>query len=104
MVQPEPTPSEGTQRPPITASVVVSGHDPYAMYDAREVTTTGARLRGPLLLEIGESFTLRMIRGAIAVDVATRVTEVIRGDGHDEPEIVVAFAAGDAHKLAPLVG
>ncbi len=90
--------------PIITASVVVSGHDPYAMYDARDVTATGARLRGPLLLEVGESFLLRMVRGAVAVDVTTRVTEVVRGDGHAEPEIVVVFAAADAQKLAPLVG
>lgn len=96
-----PPPSEPDR---ITAAVVVDGRDPYAMYEARQVTAISARLRGPLLLEVGESFTLRMTRGAIAVDVTTRVTEVIRGDGHAEPELIVAFAAGDAAKLGPLVG
>lgn len=89
--------------PAITAAVVVAGRDPYAMFEAREVTRASARLRGPLLLEVGEAFTLRMTRGAVAVEVATKVTQVVRGDGHGEPEIVVAFAAGDAGKLAPLV-
>lgn|GEM_PF-2917283 len=90
-------------QPKIAASVVVSGRDPYAMYDAREVSVSSARLRGPLMLEVGESFTLRMTRGAIAIEVATRVTEVVRGDGHGEPELVVAFAASDADKLSSLV-
>lgn len=89
--------------PAITASVVVAGRDPYAMFDAREVTRTSARLRGPLLLEVGEAFTLRMTRGEVAVEVPTKVTQVVRGDGHGEPELVVSFAAGDAGKLAPLV-
>lgn len=97
------TQSEPSVRAAITASVVVSGHDPYAMYDVREVTAAGARLRGPLLLEVGEAFRLRMSRGAIAVEVAARVTEVIRGDGHAEPELVVGFSASDAKKLEPLV-
>ena len=99
MAKPEP----GAHRA-ITAAVVVSGREPYTMFDARDVTATSARLRGPLLLEVGEAFTLRMSHGAVAVEVSTRVVEVVRGDGHGEPELVVAFAASDASKLAPLVG
>lgn len=95
--------SEPDAQPPIAAAVLVDGRDPYAMYDVREVTAASARLRGPLLLEIGETFTLRVSRGAVAVDVTSRVTEVVRPPGHGEPELVVAFAAGDADKLKPLL-
>jgi hypothetical protein len=96
--------SEPDAKVAIAAAVVVDGRDPYAMYDVREVTASSARLRGPLLLEIGETFTLRISRGDVAVDVPTRVTEVVRREGHGEPELVVAFAAGDADKLKPIVG
>lgn len=87
---------------PIRAAVVVAGREPYAMYDATAVTATSARLRGPLLLEIGETFTVRMSRAAVAVEVATRVVEVVRG-AHGESELVIAFTDADRGKLAPLL-
>lgn len=89
--------------PSITAAVVVVGREPYAMYQATEVSAVSARLRGPLLLEIGESFTVRMTRAAVTVEVGTRVVEVVRGD-HGESEMLVAFTAADRSKLAPLLG
>ena len=64
---------------PIAAAVVVAGHAPYAMYVAAELSAVSARLRGPLLLEIGESFQVRMTRAEVVVEVATRVVEVVRG-------------------------
>lgn len=87
---------------PIRAAVVVAGREPYSMFDASAVTATGARLRGPLLLEIGETFTVRMSRAAVAVELPTRVVEVVRGD-HGESELVIAFTEADRAKLAPLL-
>ena len=88
---------------PIAAAVVVAGHAPYAMYVAAELSAVSARLRGPLLLEIGESFQVRMTRAEVVVEVATRVVEVVRG-AHGESEMVIAFAEADRAKLGPLLG
>lgn len=86
----------------IRADVVIAGRAPYAMYTATAVSPLSARLRGPLLLEIGEAFTLRMSRAAVAVEVPTKVVEVVRSE-HGESEMVVAFAEADRAKLAPLL-
>jgi hypothetical protein len=85
----------------LTAAVLVDGRDPYAMYTAADLTATGVRLRGPLLLEVGETFQLRLARGAHAADVTTTVVDVVRS-GH-ESEMVVTFAAADAARVKPLV-
>ncbi len=86
----------------IRAAVVISGRAPYAMYTATAVSPLSARLRGPLLLEIGEAFTVRMSRAAVAVELATKVVEVVRND-HGDSEMVIAFAEADRPKLAPLL-
>lgn len=56
------------------------GGAPYAMFDVESVDLEGARLKGPLLLEIGEQITLTLARGAEAVEVKACVTSVERGD------------------------
>lgn len=56
------------------------GGAPYAMFDVESVDLEGARLKGPLLLEIGEQITLTLVRGAEAVEVKACVTSVERGD------------------------
>lgn len=84
----------------LTAAVLVDGRTPYAMFTASELTAAGARLHGPLLLEIGEVVELRLARGAVSADVSGTVREVVRGR---EPAVIVAFAAGAAGKLAPLL-
>ena len=61
-----------------------------------------SRLRGPLLLEIGEAFTVRMSRAAVAVEVPTKVVEVVR-NGHGDSEMLIAFTEADRAKLAPLL-
>jgi hypothetical protein len=99
VAQPQPIPATTI----IAASVVVADREPYAMYEATDVSTTLARLRGPLLLEIGEMFVVRMRRGEVVVEIGAKVLDVVRGDGHRDSEMVVGFSAGDASKLQPLV-
>lgn len=96
--------SEPDAKPAVAAAVVVNGRDPYAMYDVLALTSERARLRGPLLLEVGEAFTLRLSRGATTVEVPTKVAEVVRNGAHAEPELIVTFAPAYAARLAPLVG
>ena len=60
MVRPEPTPAADA----ITIAVVGSEHGPYAMFDVVAVTTSGATLRGPLLLELNKRLTLRVRGGS----------------------------------------
>ena len=86
----------------IRAAVVIAGRALYAMYTATAMSPLSARLRGPLLLEIGETFTVRMSRAAVAVEVPTKVVEVVRND-HGDSEMVIAFTEADRPKLAPLL-
>jgi hypothetical protein len=86
----------------IRAAVVIAGRPPYAMYTATAVSPLSARLRGPLLLEIGEAFTVRMSRASVAVEVLTKVVEVVRND-HGDSEMVIAFTEAERAKLAPLL-
>ncbi|MEZ4398553.1 MAG: hypothetical protein R3B06_00935 [Kofleriaceae bacterium] len=85
----------------ISAAVVVDGHEPYAMFEATQVTPTGARLSGPLLLEIGEAFTVRLTRGDTVVELPTTVVQVER-QAHGDSTLVVTFAAADGARVAPL--
>jgi hypothetical protein len=100
MARPEPTPAADA----VTVAVIVPGRDPYAMFDAVEVTPTGGALRGPLLLELGERLRLRVARGERTVDVDARVVAVRRGDGRGEPVTEVAFDDASAATLRPLIG
>jgi hypothetical protein len=100
MARPEPTPAAAA----ISISVVGSEQGPYAMFDVVAVTTSGATLRGPLLLELGERLTLRVSRGDKSVDVAARIGAVKRGDGHSEPTTDVVFDDGNGAQLTPIVG
>lgn len=100
MARPEPTPAAA----PITIAVVGADRGPYAMFDVVTVTTSGATLRGPLLLELGERLTLRITRGDQSVDVAARVGGLKRGDAHTEPTLDVVFDDGAAARLRPIVG
>jgi hypothetical protein len=100
MARPEPTPAAAA----ITVAVVGAETGPYAMFDVVTVTTSGATLRGPLLLELGERLTLRVSRGDQSVDVAARIGGVKRGDGHSEPTTDVIFDDGVGARLSPIVG
>jgi hypothetical protein len=96
-------PQSSPEPSPIRAAVVVTGRPPYAMYVATEITVERGRLRGPLLLEIGETFTVRMTRAAAEVEVRARVVEVVRTN-HGDSAMVVAWSDVDAAKLSPFFG
>lgn len=100
MARPEPMAAADA----ITIAVVGSESGPYAMFDVVAVTTSGATLRGPLLLEVGERLTLRVSRGDKSIDVPARVGGVKRGDGHAEPTTDVIFDDGNGSRLSPIVG
>jgi hypothetical protein len=64
------------QREPQAARVaIVSGQRaPYDMFDVDAIEASAVRVRGPLLLEIGEEISLRIERGGESAVVKARVT------------------------------
>lgn len=88
--------------------VMVAAHAdggvPYAMFDVESVDLEGARLKGPVLLEIGEQVMLCLARGADAVEVRAFVTSVERGP-HDAVSIVsfVTDENGTADRVRALI-
>lgn len=91
----------------VRATVVVRASDtratePYEMFDVESVDLTGARLIGPLLLEVGEEIELRIARGEVGADVTARVTAVERGER--VAVSVVEFVDEDAaERMRPVV-
>lgn len=77
------------------------GAAPYAMFDVESVDLAGARLKGPLLLEIGEQVTLRVARGEEVVEVRAQVTSVERGER--DAVSIVAFEASAVERVRPLI-
>lgn len=88
---------------PVAVAVRVDGRAPYAMFELVALTTTDAKLRGPLLLELGEQINLRLTRDAKSVDVEARITGVARGDGQADPVTTVEFLDGAGLLVAPLL-
>lgn len=79
-------PSTGTVR---VAIVDVGDADhAYELFDVVSVDTAGARVTGPLLLEIGEELTLRLTRGELRATVRGRVAAHQRAPGSDAAEVV----------------
>jgi hypothetical protein len=72
------------------------GGTPYAMFDVESVDLEGARLKGPLLLEVGEEITLRLARGADEVEVRACVTSVERGERDAVSIVAFDFDEGGA--------
>jgi hypothetical protein len=70
---------------------VIGADAAYEMFDVASLDARGARLIGPLLLEIGEEITLRITRDGNDVEVRARVTAVERSDG--DTATVIAFLA-----------
>jgi hypothetical protein len=95
-----PQPERADTSRTIAVSVCVDGR-PYAMFELVELTATAARLRSPLLLELGEHVGLRLERAGRTVDVDGRIASIARGDGHADPVTTVELA--DATALAPLL-
>jgi hypothetical protein len=65
-----PAPSPGTIRAALLGEADGAS---YEMFDVVSVDSAGARLTGPLLLEIGEELTLQLTRGDVRVEVRGRV-------------------------------
>lgn len=95
----------GTARPRIVASVLASaeGAGPYQMFDVDSLDTTGARLVGPVLLEIGEEVTLRLVCGTSQFDVKARVTSLERGE-RDVTSVVSFDDAAADEQVRAVVG
>lgn len=75
----------------------------YEIFSVESVDLAGARLIGPLSLEIGEEITLRLSRGDAHAEVTARVAGVERGER--EATAVVTFVDDDAaDKVRPVVG
>lgn len=75
------------------ASIVgIAGDATYEMFDVVSVDADGARLVGPLLLEIGEEITLRLPNGEGERVVRARVTAVERRE-HDAVSVVQFVSA-----------
>ena len=80
-------PSPGTVR----VAIVVGdggGDQAYEVFDVVSVDTAGARVTGPLLLEVGEELTLRLTRGELRATVRGRVAAHQRAPGSDAAEVV----------------
>jgi hypothetical protein len=80
---------------------VVGADAAYEMFDVASLDATGARLIGPLLLEIGEEVTLRITSDGTEVEVRARVTRVERGER--DPATVIEFVDEAPERLAPLL-
>ena len=70
---------------------VVGADAAYEMFDVASIDARGARLVGPLLLEVGEEVTLRIARDSGEVEVRGRVTKVERGER--DTATLVTFAS-----------
>lgn len=75
----------------VTASIVsgdASSAAGYPMYEARDISPSGALLIGGLFLEVNEVFTLELALGGDAVRATARVVRLERG----APGMHVAFS------------
>lgn len=80
----------------VRVSVVGDGTT-YEIFSVESVDLAGARLTGPLALEIGEEITLRLTKGDAQAQVTARVKDVERGDR--EAIAIVTFTNPDAATL-----
>ena len=75
----------------------------YEMFSVESLDAAGARLTGPLALEIGEEIVLRLVRGDAKADVKARVAKIERGAR--EATSVVKFVEADAaERVRPVIG
>ena len=89
-------------QPELRAAVVVPGAPtPYEIFDVASVDGPIARLRGPLLLEVGEEVTVRVSRGDRSVELRGRVTSFERA-GHEAVSVVRFSDDGAAQRLAAI--
>jgi len=82
--------------------VVVGDGATYDMFEVDSVDGAGARVRGPVLLEIGEEIPLRLTRGEATAEVRARVTGHERAGADTITEL--AFIAGETEARRLLGG
>jgi hypothetical protein len=83
---------------PVAVAIRLDHRPPYAMFELVEVSVPHLRLRGPLMLELGEHVALRLTRDGRHLDVDGQVSAIDRGPGHAEPVTTITLddAAGSA--------
>src|SRR5262245_959730 len=72
----------------VGVAVVAGGGAAYDMFDVVAVDGAGARVRGPILLEISEEVAVRVSRNGATVDVRARVAGHERGAGGAVTQLV----------------
>jgi hypothetical protein len=91
-------------RMPVRVSVVgPADGTAYEIFTVESLDLAGARLTGPLSLELGEEITLRLSRGDAQAEVTARVSGLERGE-HEATAVVTFTDADAADRVRPVVG
>jgi hypothetical protein len=102
MVRPETSPPATAAQTAEVRLAVVGDGGTYAMFEVDAVDGAGARVRGPVLLEIGEEIPLRLSRGGASADVRARVTR--HEQVGDDTATVLVFVDGETEARRLLGG
>ncbi len=94
MSVPESSPTTAATSPAGIGVAVIAGDGAYDMFDVLSVDGEGARVRGPVLLEISEEVPVRITRNGASVDLRARVAGHQRGAGGTITQLV--FLGGEA--------
>jgi hypothetical protein len=95
----QPRPEAKQAVPAGVALAVVGSGGAYDMFDVVAVDGDGARVRGPVLLEISEEVPLRVTRNGASVDVRARVAGHERGDGGAVTQLVFLDGETELRRL-----
>jgi hypothetical protein len=79
-------PSKKLEPSPLRVTLVHGQRAPYEMFDVDSVGAEDVRVRGPMLLEVGEEVQLRIERGGQSAIIRARVSAHdvgTHGGGHD---------------------
>ncbi len=84
----------------VCASVVGASGTSYAMYDAIQLSVSGAFLRGRIFLELEEEFIVELVRGDASVRVRARVDSLDRGETPGMKVTFVGLGSADRNVIA----
>lgn len=96
------TTAETKLEAPVRVALVSGARAPYDMFDLDGADATSLRLRGPLMLEVGEEVSLRVERGNQSAVVRARVTGHAR-NGHGDVVTTMSYV-GDGAAVRRLIG
>jgi hypothetical protein len=88
-----------TAAPAGLAVAVVGDAGAYDMFDVLACDGEGARVRGPMMLEISEEIPLRVSRNGTSVDVRARVAGHERSDGGAVTKLVFLDGESELQRL-----